>query len=56
MVGGGFPADQAGPGGWRRPVDRRAFLRLAGVAAAGGALAACSPGVSGSGVRPIRLG
>ena len=56
MVGGVPPAAQAGSGTGRRPVGRRAVLRLAGAAAAGGALTACSPGASGSGVRPIRLG
>jgi branched-chain amino acid transport system substrate-binding protein len=56
VVGGVAPAAQAGSGTGRRPVGRRAFLRLAGAAAAGGALSACSPGASGSGVRPIRLG
>jgi branched-chain amino acid transport system substrate-binding protein len=58
--GGGRTTGWAGrtgrPGSAGRPVGRRAFLRLAGAATAGGALVACSPGDAGSGARPIRLG
>ena len=56
MVGGVPPSQRVGPASGR-PLDRRGFLRLAGTSAAGGVLAACSPGGSGSrGVRPVRLG
>jgi branched-chain amino acid transport system substrate-binding protein len=55
-VGGASPPEQVGPGPGRRPVSRRAFLQLAGASTVGGALAACSPGSSGTGERAIRLG
>jgi hypothetical protein len=38
-VGGALPPEQVGPGSGRRPVGRRAFLRLAGASTVGGALA-----------------
>jgi hypothetical protein len=34
-----LPREQVGPGSGRRPVGRRAFLRLAGASTVGGALA-----------------